>query len=70
MHGYGVFTWPNGQVFKGLYANEKKSGKGELKLADGTVIKGTWVNSKLEGTSEVLKNGEIHKVEWRNGVEL
>jgi hypothetical protein len=28
------------------------------------------VNSKLEGTSEVLKNGEIHKVEWRNGVEL
>lgn len=70
MHGLGIFTWPNGQVFKGNYENEKKCGRGELRLGDGTLIKGNWINGKLEGPSEVIKNGEVAKVLWKNGVEV
>jgi hypothetical protein len=47
MHGYGVFSWPNGQIFKGMYKNLKKQGAGDLILADGTQIKGNWINGKL-----------------------
>ena len=47
MHGLGIFYWPNGQIFKGHYQNDKKEGKGELKLFDGTVIKGKWRGGKL-----------------------
>lgn len=61
MEGYGVFTWSNGQTFKGFYKNEKKNGKGELTLSDGTIIKGTWRDGKLEGSSEVFKNGKWKK---------
>lgn len=47
MHGFGIFKWPNGQIFKGNYECDKKQGKGELILADGTVVNGRWINGKL-----------------------
>jgi len=58
MHGYGIFKWSNGQIFKGNYHFEKKHGKGELRLVDGTIIKGNWDNGRLEGESIVMKNGK------------
>lgn len=68
MDGFGVFTWPNGQVFKGNYEKEKKQGQGQLRLADGTLIKGNWVDGRLEGQSDVIKNGQKTKIMWKNGV--
>ena len=47
MSGMGTFTWPSGQIFKGMYSGDRKHGKGELKLSDGTLIKGEWVEGRL-----------------------
>jgi hypothetical protein len=47
MHGFGVFKWPNGQIFSGDYLEDKKNGKGELTLSDGTIVRGKWLNGKL-----------------------
>lgn len=70
MHGFGTFTWPNGQIFSGEYEADKKNGRGELTLNDGTVVKGKWLNGKLEGMSEIWKNGSVTKVRWKDGVEV
>ena len=69
MDGCGFFTWPNGQLFRGYYEVDKKHGKGELVLADGTIVRGRWINGKLEGNSEVIQNGVIKRVLWRDGVQ-
>lgn len=70
MHGLGLFQWPNGQTFYGYYENDKKHGKGQLTLSDGTLIKGRWIEGKLEGLSEVVKDGAILQVRWRDGVQV
>jgi hypothetical protein len=30
MHGYGIYTWPDGKVYKGYYIEDLKDGEGYL----------------------------------------
>ena len=49
MHGYGVFSWPDGRKYEGNYANDIKEGKGKFSWPDGRLFVGTWKNGKQNG---------------------
>jgi hypothetical protein len=38
-----VFTWADGTIYKGQFANDLKEGDGELFYTDGAVVNGQWV---------------------------
>ena len=39
-HGYGIFSWQSGNVYKGNYENDERNGYGEMSWTDGSVYKG------------------------------
>lgn len=62
-HGYGVFTWPDGRVYKGSWLNGKQHGQGEYKNQKGKIKKGMWsegqrikwfIDNNLETTEQIL----------------
>ena len=52
MHGKGVYTWPDGKKYEGLYRKGQKHGPGTLSLPDGKVYYGNWRKGKLDGQVE------------------
>lgn len=48
-HGYGVFQWESGNVYKGDYKEDLRDGYGEMFWTDGSVYKGDWVKGVQHG---------------------
>ncbi len=42
MHGKGIFKWPDGRVYEGVYYEDKKHGFGIVKWPNGKVYEGHW----------------------------
>jgi len=42
-HGYGVFSWESGNVYKGNYEFDMRQGYGEMYWNDGSTYKGNWI---------------------------
>jgi hypothetical protein len=40
LNGEGEYYWPNGDLYKGEFLNNKRHGKGILKLVDGVTYSG------------------------------
>ena len=56
-HGYGTFTYVNGEKYVGEWKNEKWHGQGTYTKANGTIYhSGEWVNG------EPKKEGETKNV--------
>ena len=49
MQGKGVFTWPDGRLYKGDYLDDKKEGHGVFIWPDGRKFVGCWVNGLQDG---------------------
>jgi len=56
--GFGIFTWPNGEVYEGEWKNGLKHGSGMWKGVRGESYYGEWKSGKAEGYG-------VHI--WRNG---
>jgi hypothetical protein len=41
-----VFTWANGNQYKGFYLNDMREGEGTMKWSDGTIYNGEWVQGQ------------------------
>lgn len=41
-HGYGIFTWNAGNIYKGNYFEDLREGYGEMYWTDGSYYKGNW----------------------------
>ena len=67
MHGYGLFTWPDGKKYKGMYEEDNKSGYGEFYWPDGKVYKGEWKDGSQSGEGELFSNGTKIKGIWFDG---
>ena len=69
MDGEGVFTWPDGRVYKGHYYNDKKNGYGEFTWPNGKIYKGFWKNGKQNGEGVVYnpKEDRWEKGYWNEG---
>lgn len=52
-----MFTWAEGNIYKGDYVNDLREGFGEMFWTDGTVFKGSW---KADQQIEVEQNSIIH----------
>lgn len=37
-----MFTWADGTIYKGQFANDLKEGEGQIVCNDGSVVKGRW----------------------------
>jgi len=42
MEGEGVYTWPDGRKYEGLFRNDKKEGFGKFTWPDGRKYEGNW----------------------------
>lgn len=43
-HGYGVYKWKSGNVYKGQFVNDQREGHGIMIWSDGTKYEGNWKN--------------------------
>lgn len=46
-HGYGVFVYANGAVYRGQWRRNKKHGEGVLTLQDGAVVSGEFYDDAM-----------------------
>jgi len=46
MNEAGIYTWPDGKKYDGLFKNDKKDGHGEFTWENGNVYFGEWENGK------------------------
>lgn len=47
--GYGIYTWPNGDVFMGQWVDGVRHGGGIFRSADGREYVGSWARNVREG---------------------
>jgi hypothetical protein len=45
-HGYGMYTWGNGYIYKGSYIEDERNGDGKLMYQDEVIYEGIWVNGE------------------------
>eukprot|EP01043_Picozoa_sp_COSAG02_P026052 COSAG02_NODE_1489_length_12365_cov_22.798793_5_plen_1063_part_00 len=73
MHGKGVYTYHNGDVYDGEWREDKPHGKGVVTYApadDGSTEKyvGDWVEGKMHGLGRYeYADGGIYEGEWVDG---
>lgn len=72
MHGKGVFTWPNGDVYIGDFIEDLKTGRGKYEWEDGrTYVGGVKDSAPHEEGVYTWPDGEMYRGEfhegWRHG---
>ena len=68
MHGFGIFTFADGRVYRGEYVRDKKEGPGVFEWPDGREFEGTWQDGKQHGVARYKKaTGEVQVGLWENG---
>ena len=48
-HGYGKYSWPNGDIYVGQWSMGRKHGEGKYMLANGSIYEGKYVHDVNEG---------------------
>jgi len=43
MHGFGIYTWPDGRRYEGNYQYNKKEGEGIYIAGDKSIFEGLWL---------------------------
>ncbi len=66
MHGYGTFKWPDGKLYIGYYADDKKNGFGKYYWNENFYYEGYWSNSKQHGKGVILDNKKVFEVKFRH----
>jgi len=49
LHGSGTYTWADGQVYDGEWADDLQNGGGAFTIASGDGYIGEWVDGKTNG---------------------
>ena len=50
IHGYGTYTYANGDVYTGQNNNDLAHGHGTMTYADGSIEDGKWENGEYVGS--------------------
>lgn len=48
-NGNGRCVYPNGDIYKGGFIKDKRSGAGIMLWKDGRIFKGLWFDDKIKG---------------------
>ena len=71
MNGEGVFNWPDGKKYTGMYKDDQKNGHGTFEMPNGCKYTGEWLNNKQHGEGVfTLSNGEEKAGTWENGIRV
>jgi hypothetical protein len=57
MHGQGVMTFNNGEIYKGQWKGGEQHGQGEMTLPNGEQYDGLWENGVLQ--EQLVRNNEF-----------
>ncbi len=61
-HGFGTYTYSNGDTYEGEWNNNLRHGQGTYTYASsGAKYGGAWVNGRREGTGEVILSNYSYK---------
>ncbi len=64
-HGYGVYTYPNGDMYEGEWQSHLRHGQGVYTYKDtGTKYVGTWVSGKRDGAGELIHANHRYQGGW------
>jgi hypothetical protein len=68
MHGKGIYTFSNGEIYEGDFVIGKRHGKGKSTWLDGTTYEGDFANNEFHGKGKyIASNGEVYEGYWING---
>ena len=69
-HGYGKFTWGNGDTYSGLWLEDKRHGQGTYVWHDGSKYKGNYSHGIRSGYGiYYYTNGTIYEGTWQNNLK-
>ncbi len=61
-HGFGTYTYSNGDTYEGDWNNNLRHGQGTYTYASsGAKYVGGWVNGRREGTGEIILSNYSYK---------
>lgn len=67
-HGHGVYTYRNGAVYDGEWADGRKQGQGKQVQPDGSVYTGQWQDNLQNGQGRMKwANGDVYVGQWSAG---
>lgn len=67
-HGFGLFTWENGDVYEGDYKNGQRWGKGRMVWFDGKQYDGDFVDDVREGHGKMKwPDGTVYEGDFVDG---
>lgn len=68
INGCGKYTWTNGKIYEGEWANNKMSGQGKMTWPDGKLYEGGFLKDKKHGQGKLIaKDGKVLEAEWEEG---
>ena len=69
-HGFGKFTWSNGDTYSGLWDNDKRHGQGTYIWNDGSKYIGNYSHGIRSGYGlYYYTNGTIYEGTWQNNLK-
>jgi len=70
MHGQGIMTCADGDVYDGDWLNDEMHGEGVMTYANGNVYKGEWQNNAKNGQGIMrYANLAVYEGEWQNNAK-
>jgi len=62
-HGYGTYTFENGDVYKGMYVDGNKHGNGKLTMTSKDLIyDGEWANGAQNGEGTIYTANDLKEI--------
>lgn len=67
-HGYGVYTYADGTIYRGNWYMDKRQGLGTLTYASGNKYEGQWLSDQQHGLGTLTyANGDKYEGQWNYG---
>lgn len=55
MHGVGVYRWPHGDVYRGSWQNDRRSGRGRYEWTElGLTFEGNFHDDRRTGRGSII----------------